>query len=348
MARGGGRRTYVRDGRGRFASTPGGGAPKRPPTRRASRSPGRLTRDNAGRITSIGGNGATARGGRLRTAAGNLRARQVDRLRVAPIKGAVTRSGKRRGPQREAAKPATPSAQPRGRFESLGFRPGVFMSAYGRPVGVIGIPRRRARSPYVAGVADMAYRIGPTNDDKKARLANAGLTKSLFERLGLVVKYSSSRDSSTIASYNPATKQMTINRSHTSWVNPALAQLNSRRRGFMSSASPLHTFYHELGHVRDKKLLHRSMPFGNLWMLATSQGPSQETRIQRGHEMQQLARRVSTYATFSPSEFIAETYAGLKAGHRYDHRVMGAYREAMGLPARPPARHRSRRRKPKA
>ena len=101
MAKGGGRaRTYVRDGRGRFASTPGGGASRRPAARKVSRERNRLTRDNSGRITSVGGNGATARGGRLRTAAGNLRARQVDRLKVAPLKGAISRGGKRRAAKR--------------------------------------------------------------------------------------------------------------------------------------------------------------------------------------------------------------------------------------------------------
>lgn len=65
--------------------------------------------------------------------------------------------------------------------------------------------------------------------------------------------------------------------------------------------------------------------------------------------MQNLARRVSRYATRSPSEFIAETYAGLRTGRKYDREVMAAYREAMGLSAKPPARMRSRlprRRKP--
>jgi hypothetical protein len=96
MPRGTRRTSYVRDNRGRFASTPGGGAPKRPPAKRASRGTNRLTRDNSGRITSVGGNGATARGGRLRTGAGNLRARQTDRLKGAP-QGVLSRGGKARG-----------------------------------------------------------------------------------------------------------------------------------------------------------------------------------------------------------------------------------------------------------
>lgn len=55
-----------------------------------------------------------------------------------------------------------------------------------------------------------------------------------------------------------------------------------------------------------------------------------------------VASRVSKYATTSPAEFIAETYAGLKTGRRYDRQVMSAYREAMGLSPRPEARRRSR------
>jgi len=104
MPRGTRRTSYVRDGRGRFASTPGGGAPKRPPAKKASRGTNRLTRDNSGRITGVGKNGATARGGRLRTGAGNLRARQTDRLKGAP-QGVLSRGGKVRGKVAAAKKP---------------------------------------------------------------------------------------------------------------------------------------------------------------------------------------------------------------------------------------------------
>ena len=77
---GGGNRTYVRDNRGRFASSPGGGNGGRPKARPVARGANRITRNNAGRITSVGGNGATARGGRLRTAGGKLRATQFARV----------------------------------------------------------------------------------------------------------------------------------------------------------------------------------------------------------------------------------------------------------------------------
>lgn len=74
MARGGGkRRTYVRDNRGRFAST-----------------------------------GATARGGRLKTAAGNKR--KTVTARMAPAKAAGT-IGKRKGVSYEKAKPVAMKAK---------------------------------------------------------------------------------------------------------------------------------------------------------------------------------------------------------------------------------------------
>jgi hypothetical protein len=97
MARG--RRTsYTRDNRGRFASSPGGGGPKRstPATRRAAtRAGNRLNRDNSGRITGIGRDGATVRGGRIRTAKGNRRATQIASMRPAGFRsGTIARGGR--------------------------------------------------------------------------------------------------------------------------------------------------------------------------------------------------------------------------------------------------------------
>ena len=94
-----GRRTsYTRDNRGRFASSPGGGAPKRstPATGRvAMRAGNRLNRDNEGRITGIGRNGATVRGGRLRTAGGNKRATQIASMRPAGFRsGTIAKGGR--------------------------------------------------------------------------------------------------------------------------------------------------------------------------------------------------------------------------------------------------------------
>ena len=119
-----GRRTsYTRDNSGRFASSPGGGAPKRstPATRRAAtRAGNRLNRDNSGRISGIGRNGATVRGGRLKTAKGNKRATQLASMRPAGLRaGTIAKGGRgvrgmvarslaaaRQQPQRPSRKPA--------------------------------------------------------------------------------------------------------------------------------------------------------------------------------------------------------------------------------------------------
>jgi len=220
------------------------------------------------------------------------------------------------------------------------------MNANARPVNTMAKPPK-VKSPYQAGAAKMDYAVSERNDDKKARLANAQATKAMFEAQGMTVKYSSNRTSSTVASYNPATKEIKINRSHVNYVNPVAAAIKSRRRGEISSSSPLHTYYHEIGHARDKNLMSRSVPMGSFWVLATRRGSADEARYARGNQMQRLARRVSRYATTNPSEFIAETYAGLKTGRRYDREVMSAYREAKGLSPRPAARRRSRLPKPK-
>lgn len=282
----------------------------------------------------------------------SLRARAaMTTPRRSTLKARAARPGgtiaKPKGLKPGAIKPkATPKPKaPRSPATSR-LRPGELMNAVARPVGTMARPRK-GRNPYQAGIANMEYQVSATNDDKKARLANAQATKAMFEGQGLSVKYNSGRGSSTVASYNPATKQMTINRSHTSWVNPAAAAIKERRRGAKSSSAPMHTFFHEMGHARDKNLLSRSTPFGQFWVLATQKGPSQEARAARGNQMARLARRVSRYATTNPSEFIAETYAGLKTGRRYDFQVMRAYREAMGLSPNPAPRRRSRLRRPK-
>jgi hypothetical protein len=81
MARRSARRTYVRDGRGRFASTGTTTAKAKPAARRAQRGTNRITRDNSGKITGVGKSGATARGGRIRTAAGNQRGAVLERVK---------------------------------------------------------------------------------------------------------------------------------------------------------------------------------------------------------------------------------------------------------------------------
>lgn len=335
--RGSSRRTYVRDANGRFASTPGGGGPKRPATKAVKRGPNRLTRDNAGKITSQGGDGATVRGGRLKTAAGNLRGRQVAKLKTMqgvsygskkPADG--FRPGQTKRLKRMQGVSYGKSA-PKAKSDAGSFRPGEFYRGNFRPRNVAG-KFAKGKDPYQSGKGKTNAVISASNDDKKARLGNARTAQDFFESKGLKVKFSSNKRGSTIASYNLATKEISINRSHANWINPGSAARRNRAAGQFSSSSPMHVLYHELGHARDKSIRNRQGPFGEMWILATRQGSSDKKRAERATEMSKLSRRVSRYATTNPSEFIAETYAGRRTGRKYDYQVMDAYREARGLP----------------
>jgi len=184
MPRGTRRTSYVRDNRGRFASTPGGGAPKRPPTKRASRGTNRLTRDNSGRITSVGGNGATARGGRLRTGAGNLRARQTDRLKGAP-QGVLSRGGKARGKVAAAKKPAGWMQSPEARKDRVDPVSAANRKDYARRLRAL--PKAAQRAIQVERLArkqkflvagNTAAQLSNLSEGRMQLIANAGKRKN--------------------------------------------------------------------------------------------------------------------------------------------------------------------------
>lgn len=151
MARGSTRRSYVRDGRGRFASTGTTGTKAKPAARRAQRGTNRLTRDNSGKITGVGKNGATARGGRLRTAAGNQRGAVLDRLKRAPMAGTVGRGGKVRGGVAKVARPVAPARPARGagRAQSKEAR---LAGAYLRAERIAGQRKEQFNSAYKTAV----------------------------------------------------------------------------------------------------------------------------------------------------------------------------------------------------
>lgn len=105
----------------------------------------------------------------------------------------------------------------------------------------------------------------------------------------------------------------------------------ARRNKQLSTSDPRGIIFHEIGHLKDKSSGFVNTRDGGL---ARRGFASPQTKA--------LAGRVSRYATTSPREFTAETYAGLRTGRRYDLQVMRAYREEMGLSPRPAARRRSR------
>jgi hypothetical protein len=314
-----GRRTYARDNRGRFAST--GTARSRPaPKQAATRGTNRLTRNNSGQIVGVGRNGATARGGRIRTGAGNQRATQTARLArmggtIAKPKGlkpgALTAKAKAK-----AAKPATPRGPATSRL-----RPGELMNAVARPVGTMARPRR---APKVFG----------KKKGENIELAQAGVTAAGFN--SRVTNRRRDAYSGSPASANTAFKLVSFNKADSFWANPRTGMIAARRNRQLSTSDPRGIVFHEIGHLRDKSSGFVNTKDGGL---ARRDFASPQTKA--------LAGRVSRYATTSPREFTAETYAGLRTGRRYDFQVMRAYREAMGLSPTPAARRRSRVRRAK-
>ena len=285
-------RTYKRDSMGRFAGG-GGSSGSRPAPRQAPKGRNRLTRDNAGRITSVGGDGAIARGGRLRTAAGNQRATQTTR-----IKGG---GGRLRG-----GKASVNVQQGRGTAATTALRRGEFVRANLRPQGVMAKPRR----------ADQGW--GRT---KKENLARA---ESIAKAEGFAPYVDTRRKAQGIASFSAFRPgKITLVKNSEYWSNPRKHSIDQRRQGWFSSSSPKAVIMHEIGHSRAKRTGFMNDP-SKPWGIGTR--PFDSARNQR------LARRVSGYAATSPSEFIAETYAGRRTGRKYDHQVMRAYRQEMGLP----------------
>lgn len=248
----------------------------------------------------------------------------------------------RRGIRKPAAKPkATPKPKASRSPATSRLRPGELMNAVARPVGTMARPRK-GENPF-----------GTKDKTKKQNLSIAlswlnskGFKGQLYSEGAKLRGQAIARfiPSTPVVRYNKDGSQsrvitqgeLQLNQSNNYWRNPRSSNTRNRATGFLSTSSPVGTLYHEIGHSRDKRL---SLPgYVRNWGTAYS-GTKQETKA--------IARRVSRYATTNPAEFIAETYAGLKTGRRYDFQVMRAYRKAMGLSPNPAARRRSRVRRPK-
>lgn len=92
-----------------------------------------------------------------------------------------------------------------------------------------------------------------------------------------------------------------INKSSSYWSNPVERMKAAYESGFLSTSNPIHTVIHETGHLKYKDA-------GQYW---------RSKDYQRG-----IAGQVSRYAQTNPSEFVAETHAGLKSGKKYSKEVM--------------------------
>jgi hypothetical protein len=83
--------------------------------------------------------------------------------------------------------------------------------------------------------------------------------------------------------------------------------------GYSSSSDPLHVVNHEIGHFLHYNAL------GNQSYQFFRDTPLTSLQINM------IRTEVSAYATSNPIEFVAETYAGLKAGRKYSDEIMRLY-----------------------
>jgi hypothetical protein len=202
-----------------------------------------------------------------------------------------------------------------------GLRPGELMNANARPVGTMAKP----------GKSSTGF--------KKTKRENLAIAESIIRSNGFTPYVDTRRSAKGVASSNPVRPgTVTLAKNSDYWSNPAKHSIEQRRQGFWSSSNPAAVIYHEIGHRRANRT-----GFINDSSKAWGIG----VRPFSNNKNQALARRVGQYAATSPSEFVAEVYAGLKTGRRYDHQVMRAYREEAGFPLRAPARRRSRLRRPR-
>jgi len=271
----------------------------------------KYARDNRGRFASAG-TGATARGGRLRTAAGNKRQTRT-------MQGPAGRKGTISKPR--GLKPGAVNVQRKRGAATSALRPGELMNANARPVNTMAKP---GRSPGIF---------------KKTKRDNLAAAQDIVKSAGFTSYVDTRRNADGVASYSPLRpKTITLVKNSEYWSNPKKHSREQRRQGHLSSSDPRAIVYHEIGHSRAKR---------SGFINDSSKAWGIGKRPFSSAKNQSLARRVSKYGATSPSEFVAETYAGLKTGRKYDYQVMRAYREEAGFSVRPAARRRSRvRRKP--
>lgn len=147
-----------------------------------------------------------------------------------------------------------------------------------------------------------------------------------------------SGDKNTYAAANLGLRGVALNRSANFWASPRAWQAHHYNERWFSTRSPVGLLHHEIGHTKDAAGGKRR---GRDAWGALLPGVKMPRRLR--NRIASIGGRVSGYAGTSPREFVAETYAGLRTGHRYDRQVMALYRDLQG-PGGRARRTRSRRR----
>jgi hypothetical protein len=134
---------------------------------------------------------------------------------------------------------------------------------------------------------------------------NLDKTVEYGQKNGLKILISDKIPNNQTAIGSPSNQIIYINPKSKYWDNPIENQKAAFEKGILSSPNPLHVINHEQSH-----LIHKNA--AQYWQYKDYQ--------------QQIASKVSQYAKTNPSEFLAETYAGLKSGIKYDTDVMNLYK----------------------
>ena len=129
------------------------------------------------------------------------------------------------------------------------------------------------------------------------------------------------------ASYNWRTDVIKINKDHSGWKDPAAAATKAYERGWLSSDHPAHYITHELGHRAHRDAVgYDKLP------------RAEQARVLDGfrqpvHEQlrAKIESTVSKYAASSKVEFVAESYAALKAGRKLDPVLLRYYKHLGGV-----------------
>lgn len=338
-------RTYHRDARGRFASGGGGSggggrkAVKLPaPVRRTVGSRPQQRRGLLIQRAAVGSSrrklaamdpADTSYTGSLRRRAQKAAVtRASNKLQAAKAGGRVRLSGRvgviRPGKKRATAVPPqdAPTSN-RGKKASRGRQRLAFYSS--RKDGVM---LKKA----VVALKNGSFKPGDLEGNIRA-------VRQMAEEKG----YETKRGRSTIApaSFNvtgrsgqPSRVSLTFSAKASHWEDPVAGTREQRRTRWWSSSAPTHAMWHEIGHAKQHKAGKGSY-FSN--PLSSTTKTSKIRSLIEG-------RKVSKYASTSPDEFVAETYAALRAGRRFDRGVMTLYRELMGTGDSALKARRSRRR----
>jgi hypothetical protein len=110
----------------------------------------------------------------------------------------------------------------------------------------------------------------------------------------------------------------TSKRAREIWKDMAAYQQRAFDAGWMSSAHPNHTIWHELAHVKVK-----NDPDANDSYLSNLRASNNPT-------FEKIAAKVSKYAKTNGHEFVAEVFAGQRAGRKFDQDVLDYYKSLRG------------------